>query len=293
MLKSLLRRLLESVTVFRSQEFRVTAYDLVKKTPRLRGETSPFTPYLDWRHEQIQQLALYAPSSATEEQRWIYDSYYGKVDRMALLASFLRSALAVPGDIAEFGVFRGETAIVMDRVLAQHGQDRKLYLFDSFQGMQVTNPLDRGQVPGNLANPVDVEYVRGRFGNSPRPVIVPGFFADTFPHHESLQFAFCHVDCDLYASVTQCMDFILPRLPQGGIVLFDDYGFRDCPGAKAAIQETFARLSREVVPLPTGQAIYLHLTGPAAITQMLSKGMGAQHTTGAAYTTSEGGLNDR
>jgi len=278
MIKSFLRHFLERLTLFHSGEFRITAYDIVRETPRLKGATSPLTLYLDWRHEQIRRFGL-RPDVAHPDSAWLFESYYGKVDRMSLLASFLKSVLAIPGEVAEFGVFRGGSALLMDQVLAEGAAAKKLYLFDSFEGMpEVTHPLDRSWRKGDLANPV--ENVRELFKDSPRVVVVPGFFADTFSLHDDLRFAFCHVDCDLYSSINECIAYIMPRLSEGGSILFDDYGFRDCPGAKLAIQERFDEIGRSFVPLPTGQAVYLHRGLPSdvplSIVQRLGRPVGGR-----------------
>jgi O-methyltransferase len=62
------------------------------------------------------------------------------------------------------------------------------------------------------------------------------------------------VDADLYTSVRECCEFFWPRMVNGGVVVFDDYGFSNCPGAKKAIDEYFAKTTDKVVPLPTAQA---------------------------------------
>jgi O-methyltransferase len=45
----------------------------------------------------------------------------------------------------------------------------------------------------------------------------------------------------------------------GGIMIFDDYGFLSCPGAKLAVDEYFA--DKPVYPcrLPTGQCFVIKL----------------------------------
>jgi O-methyltransferase len=51
------------------------------------------------------------------------------------------------------------------------------------------------------------------------------------------------------------MSFVWLRLTLGGFIVFHDYGFPSCPGARAAVDEFFA--ARTCVPLclPTGQAV--------------------------------------
>ena len=247
--------MLKGVVIFKSHEFRVTALDLLRRTPALRDKPSPLRVYLDWRHDQIERLKLdfYQGHPVLGN---IFDSYYGKIDRIALVISFLQSSLSVAGDVAEFGVYMGHTAAAMNRALEQQKSEKQLYLFDSFSGMpEITYPLDGVWKKGDLASPV--ESVRELFKGSQRVNILPGYFSETLPQHPNLRFSFCHVDCDLYSSVKECISYILPRLSIGGVIVFDDYGFRDTQGAKAAIDECFGQSHQPFVPLPTGQAVYL------------------------------------
>ena len=46
-------------------------------------------------------------------------------------------------------------------------------------------------------------------------------------------------------------------IPSVKWIVFDDYGFRDCPGAKEAIEEALGADCPSFIPLPTGQAIYV------------------------------------
>ena len=105
--KTALRKVLESVVLYKSNDFRITALDLVRRTAVLRGEWSPWTLYADWRHHQIERLDLdfYRDHPDMED---IFRSYYGKIDRISLVVSFLQGTLCVEGDVAEFGVYKGQ-----------------------------------------------------------------------------------------------------------------------------------------------------------------------------------------
>jgi hypothetical protein len=153
-------------------------------------------------------------------------------------------------------VYRGHTAAAIKRTLEKHGSDKALYLFDSYAGMpDVTHPVDGDWEKGDLAS--GVEHVQQLFEDQSGVHIVPGYFNNTLPDHQDLKFSFCHVDADLYTSIKECIEFILPRLSEGGTIVFDDYGFRDCPGAKEAIEEALGADCPSFIPLPTGQAIYV------------------------------------
>lgn len=252
--KRFLARTLDNVVLFRSHEFRVTALDVVRRTPNLRSELSPLSCYLEWRHNEIKRLGLdnYRDHPLVGD---IFKAYYGKMDRISQVVSLSMGTLDVPGDVAEFGTYKGHTAFALDRMLNETSSGKKLYLFDSFSGMpEITNRLDVAWQKGDLAS--QVEEVTELFHDSSRVHIVPGFFSESFPQYPDLRFAFCHVDADLYTSIQECIAYILPRLSVGGVVVFDDYGGIATPGAKVAVEECFGQKNPKFVPLPTGQAIY-------------------------------------
>jgi len=267
-IKSVLRNILRRFVLLDSDEFRLTAVDLVRKTPALRSPWSPLNMYLAWRHGEIERqgLRFYDGHPLVGD---IFEGFYGKIDRIALATSFLQGSLCIPGDVAEFGVHRGHTAASIDRVLAQDAPDKKLYLFDSYEGMpEISHHLDSAWEPGDLASPV--EDVQELFADSGRVKIVKGFFSETLSQYPDLRFSFCHVDADLYTSVKECIEYILPRLSPGGIIVFDDYGFRAAAGAKAAIIECLGNLGTNLIPLPTGQAVYLSQHNVEALTRSAS-----------------------
>lgn len=179
-------------------------------------------------------------------------------DRCWILLNFMQHALNLPGDFVELGVFRGGTALLAARVLAQRGDKRTLHLFDSFAGMPVTS---KGE-----------PYVSGDFGQtseaSVRKLVETtsvslqmhvGFIPDTFRNLELPQLAFAHIDVDLYKSVLDCIEFVYPRLAPGGIIVFDDYGFPGCVRAREAVDLAFATLPEKPIYLPTGQAVVIKL----------------------------------
>jgi hypothetical protein len=59
---------------------------------------------------------------------------------------------------------------------------------------------------------------------------------------------------DLYEPTRDCLDFFYPRMVDGGLFLFDDYGFASCLGARKAIDEFFEKRPESVYELTSGQA---------------------------------------
>jgi O-methyltransferase len=174
----------------------------------------------------------------------------------------MRQASALPGCFAEFGVFRGGTALLAAQVLRDTADDRALHLFDSFSGMPETSKgeaFDAGDFSQTSETRVRalIEPMR------PNTIIHAGYMPQTFTGLETERFAFAHVDVDLYQSVLDCVEFVYPRLVPGGIIVFDDYGFPSCTRAREATDEAFAKLPEQPIYLPTGQAVVIKLPAVA------------------------------
>jgi len=61
--------------------------------------------------------------------------------------------------------------------------------------------------------------------------------------------AFIYADVDIYQSTRSCLDFFYPRMVHGGVMIFDDYEWKGCPGVKKAISEFLA--GKNEIPIIT------------------------------------------
>lgn len=65
-----------------------------------------------------------------------------------------------------------------------------------------------------------------------------------------------HVDVDIYPTALECCKWLWPRLAKGGVMLFDDYGFRSYRSAiRRAVDEFFSAVRDKPIVLPTAQAV--------------------------------------
>jgi O-methyltransferase len=206
----------------------------------------------------LRDSGLYAPyftPSLSPESRATYELIkpYTVVlpESVCVLSSLAAQARRLGGEFWECGVYRGGTAMLLAEVV--RGANRTLRLFDTFEGMPATDPGKDWHKAGDFAD-TSIEAVKDRV-NDPFVHFHKGLMPATFQGLEGRQIAFAHIDVDIYSSVQACCEFIFPRLQSGGFMIFDDYGFPTCPGARQAVDEFFADTDCVPLILSTGQAI--------------------------------------
>lgn len=153
-------------------------------------------------------------------------------------------ALNQPGDVIECGIFQGVTSILMAKLMDIRQSDKKLFLFDSFQGL----PEPDRQVDASLnfkkggwaANRNEVEALLAKHNVLQRCVIHEGWFSETLPAlDEGQKFCFAYLDADLYSSTVDCLKHLAPRLEQKSVVIFDDY-HHPSGGVRKAVDDWLA-----------------------------------------------------
>jgi O-methyltransferase len=232
-----------------------------------------FTPPAFWRLayqslvvKGIDSASCYAPHySPWLEEAW--QQRYRSVkahtlvspERCWYLVSFLRQAIAAgPGSVFEAGTYRGGTALLLRQELETLSAPRQFFIFDSFEGMRETDDERDRHKPGDLAD-TSLEMVQKVVGRPNFITYRKGWIPESFAGLEGEAIAFAHVDLDLYASIHAACNFIYPRLIAGGVMVFDDYGFPNNPGARRAVNEFFTDKREVPIVLPSGQAVVTKL----------------------------------
>jgi len=155
----------------------------------------------------------------------------GKLELKEILR-LLSSIDHVPGDIAECGVFHGETL----KVLAMAKPSRTAFGFDTFSGLPA-EAWSEGEPHsvGDFSN-TSFEKVYASLKHLPNARLIQGLFPDSARHIDT-RFAFVYLDLDFHRSTRDAVQWFLPRMSPGGIIVFDDYDWPYCPGVKHAIEE--------------------------------------------------------
>lgn len=166
-----------------------------------------------------------------------------------------------PGDFVECGVWRGGSMMMVALTLIALGQtDRKLFLFDTFEGLPKPDESLDVDVWGNRGidgwRPhrktdqssdwayASLEEVRANMESTGYPMdkvfFVKGMVEDTIPAQAPDTIAMLRLDTDWYSSTKHELEHLYTRLSRNGILILDDYGH--FKGARQATDEYFKTL---------------------------------------------------
>lgn len=163
--------------------------------------------------------------------------------RLHALVGAWWEARRVPGDVIECGSYRGATGLFLALLGRMHDLPQRVLLLDTFAGIPFRSTFDTGRRENEFALDCDqvgqIQQQAAALGIEGRIEIHRGLFTDTFQSLSRQQraFAFSHIDANLYQSTKEACLFTIPRISEGGIVVFDDYNGICDLGARLAIDE--------------------------------------------------------
>ncbi|MSP37441.1 MAG: hypothetical protein EXR70_02955 [Deltaproteobacteria bacterium] len=210
--------------------------------------------YPKYKFSEFGRLFLEDQSFLSVYKRFMDPDNWHSLDRKYTLDQLLRLTLHIDGDVAECGVYQGATAYLICRAI--ESSKKRNYLFDSFEGLSAPLASD-GNYWFRGALRADDSEVRENLREFKNFTICRGWIPERFPEVADKQFSFVHIDVDLYEPTRDSINFFYDRLSPGGVILFDDYGFKSCPGAKLATDEFFTHKRERIIMLPTGQAFII------------------------------------
>ena len=145
----------------------------------------------------------------------------------------------IEGAVAELGVNTGLFAKVINHCF----HDRKLYLFDTFEGFDERDAqVDRANnfSPATQEFSTSVEIVLNNMEHPENCVICKGWFPETTKGIDD-KFCFVNLDADLYQPMKAGLEFFYPRLVHGGVIMLHDFSNAnpkfDYKGVRQAVKE--------------------------------------------------------
>lgn len=162
----------------------------------------------------------------------------------------------IPGEFVECGVWRGGSAMAIALTLLKMNEtNRKIYMFDTFEGMSEPDENDNdinGIAASNLLAKSDkilnenniwcystldevMKSVRKTNYPSENLIFIKGKVEDTIPKTIPNSISLLRLDTDWYASTKHELEFLYPLVTTKGVVIIDDYGHWQ--GSRKAVDE--------------------------------------------------------
>jgi len=207
----------------------------------------------------LQNQHIFLTSSLTylKRQRKIDKNYfdYVRLATLELISDEIRKK-NLKGNVAELGVYKGKFA----RYINFYFKERKLYLFDTFEGFDekdiVTEKKKGFSSASQNFSDTSVESVLAQmpFANNCFPV--KGFFPQSATDIKD-EYVFVSLDADLYEPVYEGLKFFYPSLVKGGYIFIHDFNNDNYPGTRKAVETFCAEKNISFVPIPdlAGSAI--------------------------------------
>jgi len=200
-------------------------------------------------HQHIFSCATYAPWITDEKFRRLYSHLYIKkstlvdVCRLYELRLLALQASRLNGDFLEVGVWRGGSGAIIQDARKEAGHVGNFYMADTFQGVvkarSEKDPMYKGGEHSN-ASMDDVKKLFGELGLSrPDVFVLVGTFPEDYLDIDIESLAFVHSDVDTYQSTKDMIEWCLPKMARGGIMVFDDYGITNCEGVTRYVNELY------------------------------------------------------
>ena len=166
----------------------------------------------------------------------------------------------IPGDFVECGVWRGGHGIVAKKVFERMNSEKKVWMFDTFEGMTKPTEIDVDPRNKNAALPEyiarsktshtewcysSLEEVQRNFISfdiDPDEItFIKGDVCETLSDCSNLPKSICvlRLDTDWYKSTKIELEVLYPLLCDKGVLIVDDYGAWE--GARKAVDEYFEK----------------------------------------------------
>lgn len=176
----------------------------------------------------------------------------------------------VPGTILDTGTGSGFGLMAFAHfctIFEGYNYTRRLVGFDTFEGFTEPAPQDRTSKAAHmkkgglafdsyeiLQRAIAIHDRNRVLGHIPKVEVIKGNISDTLPAYieanPHLVVALLYLDMDLYRPTKDTIELLVPRIPRGGVIVFDEINHADYPGETTAVMETLGLSNLRLRRLP-------------------------------------------
>ncbi len=180
------------------------------------------------------------------------------ISRFLAKNELIKMQIEVPGVIIECGVYLGGGAMTFAQLASIYepfNHTRKIVGFDTFVGFPSTTAKDHHQgghqekgdlstydgIEDEILQAVELFDKNRPLSHIPKVILVKGDAHITIPkyieNNPHTIVSMLYLDFDLYEPTKVALDVLLPRIPMGGIIAFDELNCPNFPGETLATME--------------------------------------------------------
>ena len=163
--------------------------------------------------------------------------------RLATLELLCRRLDGISGAAAELGVYRGFFARCINALLP----DRRLYLFDSFEGFG--SEINASEAFQAAHANTTMEKVLAIMPHQEMIAVRPGFFPASLNGLEE-EFCLVSLDVDFAKATLDGLRYFWPRLSKGGYLMLHDWGSSTLPGVAQALKTYEEEIGEPIPGIP-------------------------------------------
>lgn len=194
-----------------------------------------------------EDVALYREAITNTGMAW--SDNFPKQQRLFELLQMVKCTLkkGTAGDFVECGCWWGHSTYMIAKLLQRNGFQGTFHVFDSFEGglsektkedVNLRYKLNAKQILEEKTQFMStMAGVQQNLKDFPFIKYYKGWIPNRFPEVSDKNFAFVHIDVDLYQPTRDAVEFFYPRLLKSGCIVNDDYGLGAFDGCQTAIDE--------------------------------------------------------
>jgi len=179
-------------------------------------------------------------------------------DRFYTLYSLVPFTDKVKGAVAECGVFKGLSSLIMLSQLKKESFDFKnYYAIDSFKGLGGITEKDRLEDSYQGMYAIPIEEIKKNLVQFQGINIIQGKIPEILITLPEQKYRLVHIDLDIIEPTLGAIKYFYPRIAKGGVMILDDYASKAWPNLKKEIDAWLDENKVKNLALPTCQLVIL------------------------------------
>jgi len=196
---------------------------------------------------------------STNENQYCYsdkmmDENYWKFYFVAFASSYAVKSTGL-SSLVECGVANGYSAFVALKSV----KNSEMHLYDAWNVMKDDLISESEKAIRGYYKTLDINFTKYNLKEFGSTRWHQGYIPETLDNSSPKLISYLHIDLNSSIPTFEALTFFYPKILNGGVILFDDYGLNDYAETKQVIDQFLINKNGTMFKLPTGQAMFFVL----------------------------------